>query len=631
MKRSLFGRRAGLALAAILLVGVLPLSAGYTAPAPVGAASLFNDGLMSKIAADPAAITDALISVEGKATLADAAALKAIGVNALRVFDEFGIIYAAAPGTNLLRLAGLARVQHVRDNAKIEFAGDTDTVATRAREAWDTKVSSKSPVKVRGKAVKGTGVGVAIIDSGINGEHPDLTSAMASNRKYVCSTPFLINPPTRACFGNWKAGDVLGTPLIGCQDELWNDMTDTDTTSGHGTHVAGIVAGRGTASSGRFTGSAPDARLHGFGVGEGISILAAVEAFNWIDCHPNVVPKIKVISNSWGIRGGGGAFDATDAINKAVDKLVGKGITVLWAAGNDGGTGSADVVNTYSKNPTPGVISVANVDDLGNGSRTAGLNSSSSRGLSTDPDRNNWPDVASPGTNVISTSARTGAAVPPGFALQYSPYYTGATGTSMSTPGVAGIVALLLQAKPTLTPAQIEDILEDNAFQFTTTGGYVADATNATNGTNFGAGHGLVDAIAALHDARVGADGGSSLPQVSQNPHIYTQATIDGQLVAPVQWTTAKGVLNRLSQRSITTGNAAVWPVALGQAARFWVKAPGTKAVLLPASVAADGTTAFRINADYTFTVVGVTKIEAQINFGSGFVSTVAWTVNVVA
>ena len=79
--------------------------------------------------------------------------------------------------------------------------------------------------------------------------------------------------------------------------------------------------------------------------------------------------------------------------------------------------------------------------------------------------------------------------------------YATLSGTSMAAPHIAGIVAQMLQANPNLTPAQVEDILEDTARPITTGAAYHADPANPTTGTSFDKGHGLVDAEAAVAEA----------------------------------------------------------------------------------------------------------------------------------
>jgi serine protease AprX len=609
----------------------------WTPTAPSEAS--MSQALADRIHAEPAAPIDALVTFDGAIGAPGVAALEAAGLDVIRVFPAFPVAYVQGLGSALLGLLDEPGVLHVTDNAALEYHGETATVATRAREAWDDKSTSTNPVTVGGDVVDGSGVGIAIIDSGIDATHPDLAGAVAVNQKFVCTTPGLVYVPTGTCYGNAMAGVLAsGAPITGCTEELWIDADNTDHTSGHGTHVAGIAAGRGTASDGRYMGAAPDATLFGLGVGETLLVLYALEAFNWVACNASS-QGIHVVSNSWGTNA---AYAASDPINVAVDALVASGLVVVFAAGNDGGTGSAERVNTYARNPTAGVISVANYDDQDTATRAGVLDATSSRCMVSGGSvlvASRCPDVSAPGAFITSTVAKT-ATVVPATAINYSPYYGTASGTSMAAPHVSGIVALLLEAAPGLSPATVEDVLEDNAVQFTTPGGYPSgsDPSNPTNGINHGAGHGLVDAIASLEDSRVlgGSGLGSPLAQLRPGPHVYTEGTLDGQLAAgapptlSLQWTEVAGRPVGLSERSLLSGNTATYGLSAGQSAAFRVAAPGGSVTSLTTSVAADGTGAFRMDSPFTFPAPGEYRVEAQIDYGGGLVSVDAFTVRVV-
>jgi serine protease AprX len=333
--------------------------------------------------------------------------------------------------------------------------------------------------------IDGRGGSVAVVDSGVDGLHKDLAGRMAANVK--------VEDP----------GDIFdaGQPVylecpVACS---------TDTTGGHGTHVAGIVAGDGTASNGYYRGVAPGAKLVGLGVGEGPTVLWAVGAFEWILAN-HAKYGIVAVNNSWGPTDTAGRFDATDPISVGTKALADAGIVVVFAAGNDGpgdGTnpeGASDCatqpaagggreptagackINPYSV--APWAVSVANGRKDGEH-----LNSSSSRGdpapqKSIDGQTIDYvPTLTAPGTNIRSArmlagvnttalesclSAEAPACPPPAGAEQYEPFYMPLTGTSMSSPHVAGAVAVMqseAQAKlgRRLTPAEVRQALIDSA------------------------------------------------------------------------------------------------------------------------------------------------------------------------
>ena len=414
------------------------------------------------------------------------------GLAVADTLDSIHAVYAVGPAAGFLSLRAEPAVTYLQDDHRLHYMGDTAPWATRARVAQE-HVSGGPYYDASGNVLDGRGVGVAVVDSGIFGLHPDLQDHIGANYKVVCSTPVLVNTQTNQCFG----------PVA------FVEADDTDTTGGHGTHVAGIIAGDGTASQGTFKGVAPGSTLYGFGVGEGISVLWIAETYQYIlDNYDSFNPRIRVVSNSWGDTAGT-AYDPNDVINQLTNQLVAKGVTVTFAAGNDGGAGTADETSSTSKNPTPGVISVANYWDSEDeftetGTRKGTLSSSSSRGKQ--GSLNTYPDVAAPGEKIYSTCvpAKPVCDLGPTYeqSAKWAPFYSPISGTSMATPHVSGIAALLYQANPNLTPAQVEDVLQDTALKFTSgsaAGPYEADSQNSGGTISFDKGAGLVDVPAALN------------------------------------------------------------------------------------------------------------------------------------
>ena len=622
-------------LLVILALATLPILG--TGSIDLASSATIDPGLLTEMRERPAGPLETIMVFDSPLTDTDVDALAGLGALAVRTYRDWGLAYVLGDADALTDASHLPGAVRLTENLPITFYGGMAPVTTRAREAWDAKSTSTSPVMVGGNVVDGSGVTIAVVDSGIYGLHPDLAPAIDRNMKFLCTTPLLVNTATDTCFGDALIGDIAFGPVYdGCTDEFWLDTMDSDSTSGHGTHVAGIAAGRGVASDGRIMGSAPGARLVGLGIGEVDRILYVLEAFNWIDCNKAAF-DIEIVTNSWGVNA---AFSAGDPVNIAVDDLVGDGVVVLFAAGNDGGSGTADRVNTYARNPTAGVISVANYNDLGTGDRSNVLALSSSRclvgsgGVVVDAD--NCADVAAPGTDIASTVDPVGL-IPPGE-LYSMPYYGLASGTSMATPHVAGIVALLKQADPTLTPADVEDILEDNALQFTIGGGYPAssDPSNPTNGINFGAGHGLVDAIASLEDSRVlGGSLGSPLPTVAPGTQAFWQR-VGPTLVAGApplfhaQVLAVTGEPVVLDERSLSSGEPTLWPLTLGGAANYRIEDASATVTNIPTTLTVDGGK-LRMAATKVFTTPGDYVVEAQINFGGTLVSFDSFVVRVVA
>lgn len=443
------------------------------------------------------------------ATLADAtSAARASGLRVDTTWPRVRTAVAVGPAAAVARVRQAPGVIYVEGDRPISLNLDTSHAATRGEQALQ---GFTAPDGGESTGVDGTGVSIAVIDSGIDGTHPffelpDGSSRVVRNLKLACHQ--VADP----CTG--PAGDA--------PDPAWVDMTSVNDTDhgalgGHGTHVAGIAGGGyGVTADGRkLHGAAPDARLVGLGVGEGLSIYGGYAAMNWVlehnaaPCGAGVpvdrCPPIKVVNNSWGPTGGG-EYDPASVGSALQDALVQAGVTVVWAAGNgdatnNGGDGSDNRVNPPAQSPTPGVLGVANYDDGDTGTRDGGLDSSSSRGEQGRADT--YPDISAPGASITSSCRPTlpicygNADTGDGSRLYYS-----IGGTSMAAPHIAGIVAQLLEADPSLTPGEIEDVLEDTAYKFSGGGPYEADPRNPDDLASFDKGHGLVDVVEAVARVR---------------------------------------------------------------------------------------------------------------------------------
>jgi serine protease AprX len=274
---------------------------------------------------------------------------------------------------------------------------------------------------------------VAVLDTGVNGQHADLAGKVGQNVKLVDlqSMPTGFSYPTRI-----------------------ENQANTDPVAGHGTFVAGVIAASGVSSSGRFNGVAPGARLLGLSVGD-VNLTNVLAGFDYLlDRGPAY--NVKVVNCSFSANT---VFDFNDPVNIATKMLTDRGINVVVSSGNTGpGNGT---LNPYST--APWVIGVGATDQNGV------LASFSSRGVF--GGELQTPTVVAPGVNVASlrTAPSTtsvgglGGADPQRLSLAEMPFYTTASGTSFSAPQVAGAVALMLEANPTLSPAEIKDIIARTA------------------------------------------------------------------------------------------------------------------------------------------------------------------------
>jgi serine protease AprX len=435
----------------------------------------------SKARSEARSTTPMTVLVHGTSARTAADAARASGLRLLGTWDSIGVAVAKGAPERIRAVAHRPGVTYLEGDRPLVYNDVTSNIATRGDEARRTLTGAD------GRALDGSGVSVAEIDSGADGMHPFLTekdgsSAVVVNMKSIC--PLISLGPV--CFINVPTND-----------------SDTVSAGGHGTHVAGIIAGRDVTIDGKkMHGAAPGAKIVALSVGAAISIYDVANGFDWVlqnHAHPcgadvgaDECPPIKVVSNSWG-PAGGGDFDPQDAVVRFQRKLAEAGIVTVWANGNDGGDGSANLSNPPGQDPTPGIVSVAAYDDLGTGTRNGKIADFSSRGKKGSVAT--YPDISAPGVSILS-SCRVHlpvclTAVTDG---ERPGDYVNLSGTSMAAPHIAGIVAQLFQAAPHASPGQIEAALKATAYKYADGAPYEPAGSVTTSADK---GSGLVDVVAA--------------------------------------------------------------------------------------------------------------------------------------
>lgn len=319
-----------------------------------------------------------------------------------------------------------------------------------------------------GLPVSGRGITIAINDTGIDGAHPDVTFNPLNPSAGKTIQNVLVNP-------NDKDGLVVrtnssGNVLEGILPATYVDnVINTDTHVGHGTHCAGIAAGTGQASGARYQGVAPGAKLVGLGSGGVLFVLGQVAAFDYIYTNQFFL-NIRVVNNSWG--NSAVAVDPDHPVNVASKQLHDeRNIVVVFANGNDGPRPNTQ--NRWASVPWVIMAGAATKDG-----RLAGF---SSRGIFGDPIIH--PTLLTPGTggpadqgftsDVVAARALTntvanGADADEQIPVAFLPYYTQISGTSMAAPHLAGVVACILEANPSLSADDVKTILEQTATPLST-------------------------------------------------------------------------------------------------------------------------------------------------------------------
>lgn len=374
--------------------------------------------------------------------------LENLGITKGLTLNELPIAGILATKSQIDQLAKNDQVLSIYLNKKLQYenAEATDITGVDQVRTDDTMRKLNGGLPVTGK-----GIGVVINDSGVDGTHRDLE------------------------YGSHLVQNVLGATNLHALDAMLpityiENVLNTDTSSGHGTHVAGIVGGTGEMSGGKYEGVAPGANLIGYGSGAAVAMLDTIGGFEYALTHQQQY-NIRVITNSWGDTGDAGTdFDPYNPINIATKKLYDRGIVTVFSAGNSG-PDEKTISGNYKK--APWVITVAAGDKSGN---LADFSSrgEEGRGGTVTVDGQTWewadqPTVTSPGVDIIST--RVISPIPLLGATDdaqyiepaYLPYYTTMSGTSMAAPHAAGIIALMLEANPLLSPAEVKSILEQTA------------------------------------------------------------------------------------------------------------------------------------------------------------------------
>jgi serine protease AprX len=290
----------------------------------------------------------------------------------------------------------------------------------------------------------GTGVGVAVIDSGVTSWHDDLTGVSSAQRV-----------------------DAF-VDFVNGREHAYDDY-------GHGTHVAGIIGGNGADSGGARTGIAPGVRLISLKVldaaGQG-RISDVIAALDYAVAHRDDW-NIRVISLSVA----SGVYEPydTDPLTLAAERAVRAGIVVVAAAGNYGRDQQGRTVYGGITAPgnSPWVLTVGASSHQGTPDRADDvLARFSSRGPTVN-DRAAKPDLVAPGVGIESLSDPDSAFYTTQAAYllagtvptSYLPYLS-QSGTSMAAPVVAGTVALMMQANPALTPNAVKAILQFTAQHY---------------------------------------------------------------------------------------------------------------------------------------------------------------------
>jgi serine protease AprX len=362
---------------------------------------------------------------------ADIAELQSIGIAGGTRFRVLPVIIVTATRRQLIAVSRLSAVRSIYGNRTLQSnIAPVNTLNRTDRLRTDAELSRRN----NGMPFSGRGVTVAVLDTGLDGTHSDFAGRVVQNVK-------LADTQSAGAGFNYPA-NIEGLP-------------NTDQAYGHGTFVAGTIAGSGARSAGKYQGVAPGAQLVGLSAGD-LTLSFVLTGFDYL-LERGASLGVRVINCSFSANT---AFDVNDPVNVATRMLTDSGITVVFSAGNTGS--GLNTLNPYAV--APWVLSVGATDASG---KLADFSSRGSFGSTLFR-----PTLVAPGVAVVAPRSATSATGVLGLATASdaaqlspaeTPYYTTASGTSFSAPQVAGTVALMLEANPRLSPAQIKDILQRTA------------------------------------------------------------------------------------------------------------------------------------------------------------------------
>ena len=455
--------------------------------------------------------------------------LEEIGLNVVDIIESVDAVLVGLINTSIVHtLAQLDDVVMVERYGEIHLYGDIQTPAVKARNstmypgAWDLGVT-------------GDGVVIAMVDTGVDNEHPGLSEKFVAGYDAVC---FVHTDPTCVLAGG----------------RVEDGSYDPDDGNQHGTACMGMAAATGIDANGEqtdFYGAAPDAALVDVRIGTDAGAgpfenyllsqefyESAMNGLQWIIDHKDDAWAgaeeseygIDIISLSWGITSHeGGGSDGSDMHSRILDEAMIAGVVVSVAAGNDGpdndglsGMGSSDLSVTVGA--TDDLNTIDREDDTIAGYSSRGPRRDNADG---NPLNELKPEVTAPGTNIIQAEGCVSSGGCNNFVggdASDNGYTGRGSGTSYATPAVSGVMAMMIEANPDLSPAEIKEILKLTAERRG-----AASAPEVDPFWNRDFGFGMVDAYAAVSMAfDLKYQGLTGEVDVTTQVHITDSNTSDG-------------------------------------------------------------------------------------------------------
>ena len=398
--------------------------------------------------------------------------LESLGLEVRDVIEAVnGVLIGFVDPELATTIVSLEDVVMVHRYGNVIFYGDVQTQNVKARN------SSIYPNGAWDFGVTGKGVNIAMVDTGVDNEHPGLNEKFVAGYDPVC----------------YMHTDVPRCILAGTGARQDDGSFDPDDGNQHGTACIGMSSATGLEADGsqsEFYGSAPDSSLVDVRIGTDVgagpfenylieqeAYESAMNGLQWIIDNKDTAWEgvdeslhgIDIISLSWGITSHeDGGSDGTDMHSMILDVAMEEGVVVSVAAGNDGpsndglsGMGSSSLSITVGASDDGNTIT--RDDDT--------VASYSSRGPRRDNGDSNplnelKPEISAPGTNIIQAEGCVtsgGCSNSAGGDASANTYTSRGSGTSYATPSVSGILALMIEANEDLSPDEMKEIIKFTA------------------------------------------------------------------------------------------------------------------------------------------------------------------------
>jgi serine protease AprX len=480
---------------------------GRVATAPIVATSGVKvDPLLLKYFSTSAAgaSVPVVITYKSRPSTTEFNRLQAIGIKKGVALRELPMVIAPMNAVQLTALRSQTGVRSISANRIMKTFTNESRKFIGVPQLWADAEATRANQQHPGMPISGKGIGIGYLDTGLDATHADL--------KYGTKTvQNVIQPMSETTVGDGGLAIGIGINVF---DNLYEsagfyapvyleDQLHSDIESGHGTHGAGVATGTGAQSGGFYGGVAPGASLIMVNSGNelGLPLVSILGAYDYFLVN-QFRYNIRIINNSWGGSLDEAGIDPDYPINIATREAHDRNIVVVFAAGNAGDTPTS--INPYST--MPWTISVAAGEKRGLGTpadfSSRGVDNGTGVDVAGQPSDvtakpNLRPDITAPGVDIksarmkgagltntagtipIFVGSNDASTIPPA----YLPFYTTSQGTSFACPHVTGVVALMLEANPRLTPDEVVTILRATAnpmpYEERVVGAGYVDARNA--------------------------------------------------------------------------------------------------------------------------------------------------------